>query len=70
MMFTCPSGSWGSGDSSPSREGQAAGLFPESPRPLGLPNTLSTQPIWPVSQMTEDWMPRLRGHGPGIVTLG
>lgn len=70
MMFTCPSGSGGRGDSSPSRKEQAAGLFPESPRPLKLQNTLSTQTIWPVSQMTEDWDPQLRGHRPGLQTLG
>lgn len=57
-MFTCPAGSGGRGDSSPSRKQQAAVLFPESPRPLKCQNTVSTQPIWPMSQMTEGWDPQ------------
>lgn len=46
MMFTCPSGSGGGGDPSPSRVGQAAGLFLETPVPLTLQYILSTQPEW------------------------
>lgn len=79
MMFTCPSGSGGGGDSSPSRVGQVAGLFLESPRPLNLQHTLSSQPEWGGQQPNQHGLcpsrqkagtPRLRAHRPDRVTLG